>query len=104
MNYFSNQANQTKQLKQTYITTYGFCADPHQPTWQNVQDYVSLLPPSYLFKYNTNYKGCHNLLRPNLLFPRSIPSLLHLGLKFVVHPPRPTQYLPESIARFKQDV
>ena len=91
-------------MKQLYLNTYGFCADPHQPTWQNVQDYVSLLPQSYLFKYNTNYKGCHNLLHPNILFPRSIPSLLHLGLKFVVHPPRPTQYLPDSIARFKQDV
>ncbi len=104
VNYFNNQANQAKRLKKLYLSTYEFCADPSLPTWKNVQNYVSQLSISYLFKFNSETKGCHNLLNPYTLFPRSIPSLLHLGLKSCVHPLKPTVYLPDSIKQFKQEV
>lgn len=103
-NFYLNQNTTNLKLKRQYLSQYGFCADHSKPVWFNVQEYISKLPAHYLFAYNNKAKGCHNLLTPNSLYPRAIPSLLHLGLKFIPHLPTTTNYFRHSAERFKRDV
>ena len=104
MRFHLSQNTNNLKLKRQYLSQYGFCADHTKPVWFNVQEYIKQLPAHYLSFYNFQVKGCHNLLTPDTLFPRAIPSLLHLGLKFIPHRPTTTNYFLTSADRFKQDV
>ena len=103
-NYYFSQFTSSLKIQRLYISQFGFCADHTKPVWQNVQDYIKNLPAHYLFVYHSQVKGCHNLLHPDTSFPRAIPSILHLGRKFIPHLPTTTNYFRESADHFKQDV
>ena len=87
----------------TIVDQFGFCADPSQPTWKNLEDYLLQLPTTSYFSQATN-KACHNYCTQPDAMPRGIPEILSLGLKYCIQKPRPSNCIDTTIERFANDV
>ena len=83
-----------------YITTFGHCADPALPDWQNALNYVALSPATVFFKRVVN-KNCHVLCKNP---PRGAIQVIGIGLKFCIKKTRPPNCLEASFERLTEDI
>ena len=95
--------NNIEKYKQQQSDIYGFCADPDQPSWKNIESYILQMPP-YLYKSKIANMSCHNYCEPKSTMPSGIKSLLGMGLKYCIKVPRPTNKLSKTFDRFREDV
>ena len=95
--------NNIEKYKQQQSDIYGFCADPDQPAWKNIESYILQMPP-YLYKSKIANMSCHNYCEPKSTMPSGVESLLGMGLKYCIKVPRPTNKLPTTFDRFREDV
>ena len=84
----------------TYINTFGHCADPALPDWKNALNYVASSPATVFFKRITN-TSCHVLCKNP---PRGAIQVIGIGLKFCIKKTRPPNCLKASFERLTEDI
>ena len=81
VSFYENQTTiEIKKHVNTYINTFGHCADPALPDWKNALNYVASSPATVFFKRVTN-TSCHVLCKNP---PRGAIQVIGIGLKFCI--------------------
>ena len=86
----------------TITKSYGFVSNPHFTPNQNAFNLLTAMPSWHYFTRPSNIE-MHDLTLPHTQLPKSLTTIIGLGLKFIPTPRRPNRNPTSSFERFTKD-